>query len=213
MLCISTNNIGFEELKSLVSKHNFLEIRLDLCSISDIQTKELFSINQNLIATFRGNSGDISKREQSLTSAIESGAKYIDLDISTDLEILNKLKKIIKKNNTKLILSYHSYNKVKTKQELQDIIAKISSHKPNIIKIASFCKSTEDVINLLELYKNKTDIPLIALPMGDGTEFARILTLQLGSPFIYCSANSGQATTKGQLDYQSTKTILDIKKK
>jgi 3-dehydroquinate dehydratase I len=217
MLCISTNNLNFKELKTLVSRHNFLEIRLDLCNISDNQARELFSSHKNLIATFRKNSdkrsNNISGREKLLKTAIQSGAKYIDLDISTDLKILNNLKKIIKQNNTKLILSYHSHEKIKTKEELQKILTKISSHNPDIIKIACFCQNSADIINILELYKINKNIPLIALPMGSGTEFARILALQLGSPFIYCSQNSEQKTALGQLTYQNAQRILNLLEK
>ncbi len=210
MLVACANISDFEELKILVSRFDFLEIRLDLCRISLQEVKEIFSQDKRLIATFRANSQSDENRIAQLRVALRSGAEFIDLDINSDIGILNLLRQDIIKNNTKLILSYHSVEEVMTAASLQSIIERISSWNPYIIKIASLCQKPEDVIDLLELYKKNTDHRLILLPVGEGMEFARILSLQAGASFIYCSSGRGQETAKGQLTQPESEKILNL---
>jgi 3-dehydroquinate dehydratase type I len=203
MLCVSIGHKQYNDILDILTTAPLAEIRLDLCPLSDHDIKDIFSSTTPLIASFRaGNAHTHAHRAKALSIAIEAGATYIDLDIRTDMQLLQELDY----SQTKVILSYHNFDETPNTSELEQIIDHIQSHAPDIVKVACYAQQSLDCIRLLHLYEKYTNS--ILLPMGENTELLRLSALQLGAPFIYVAPDEGVHTATGQLTYSQAQTIL-----
>ena len=77
------------------------------------------------------------------------------------------------------------------------------------IKIVTTAKSTDDATRVLEIYRNKESLNLIAFAMGDNGRISRILCLYLGSPYTYVSL--GKPVAPGQFSVDEVKKIINLK--
>ena len=92
MICLSIGNKTVSGVLEALKGISFAEIRLDLIENLDIKGLEkIFSENVTLIATFRTGSLSQKFREPYLIKAIELGAAYIDIDISSDNTFIKKI--------------------------------------------------------------------------------------------------------------------------
>ncbi|MBU1019062.1 MAG: type I 3-dehydroquinate dehydratase [Patescibacteria group bacterium] len=124
--------------------------------------------------------------------ALKFKPAYIDIDL--------KNKKYIPKNlgKTKLIISYHNYEK--TPKNLHEIYKKMCALKPDIIKFSTKINESHDIANLFSLIP-KADKPIITLGMGEKGKITRILAPRLGNYLYYAPIKAQDATAPGQLTY------------
>ena len=78
----------------------------------------------------------------------KSWVNYVDFELLNWDEIIN-LKKELK--NTKLILSYHNFEKTLNFEELKEILTQMSKYSPDVYKIALMPKTQEDIETIYEL--------------------------------------------------------------
>ena len=85
MICTSIQGKTLEEIFAILEEEavEMAEIRLDRCPLSDSDIEELFSNTDTpLIATCRiAESADMQEAERKLLTAVQAGAKYIDIEI------------------------------------------------------------------------------------------------------------------------------------
>lgn len=124
--------------------------------------------------------------------ALKSKPAYIDVDYKNRKHIPKCLGK------TKLIISYHNYEK--TPKNLTQIYKKIRALNPDIIKFSTFINGPHDIANLFSLIP-KTDRPIITLGMGEKGKITRILAPRLGNYLYYAPIKAKDATAPGQLTY------------
>lgn len=171
-------------------------------------------INKPVIATNRTTTegGHCSepeeKRKETLISAIEEGANYVDIEFNSHKEdVLNTARK----KNCHVIVSYHNFSHTPDDNQLKEIMNQ-QMQEGDMGKIAVMPQSMEDchrVLNLI-LEAKKINFPLIAFCMGELGKFTRPLALIYGSPLMYASINKTNAP--GQLSVQELRKIIrDLK--
>jgi len=208
MICLSLGNYSVKDLKDIVGKYDFAEIRLDLIESIDIsQIKDLIDINGNLIITYRGRQGinnDI--REKYYSAAIDFGVRYIDLDIENDEDILKNIDDKLDNGKTKLILSYHNYNKTPNFKNIMKIVNDCKNRGANLVKIATKINKKEDNFVLLKILENEPDTLIVG--MGILGKISRIISVFLGAPFTYASLSETNKTADGQISFKGLNTIF-----
>jgi 3-dehydroquinate dehydratase/shikimate dehydrogenase len=132
-----------------------------------------------------------------LRSAIADGVDYVDLeeDIAGDIPRFGK---------TKRIISYHNFRE--TPENLREIHDRCAAHDPDIVKIATMAHNPKDNLRVLQLI-GESEIPTIAICMGDMGTSSRILAAKYGAPFTYATFHEERALAPGQLSYQQMKDI------
>ena len=102
MICTSIQHKNLEQILTILDDPfvEMAEIRLDLCDLDVPQIKELFeSCEKPLIATCRSGKDAVQK----MKTAVEAGARFLDLDISAPVEVSQQFQKLCRKAGTELI--------------------------------------------------------------------------------------------------------------
>lgn len=218
MIVLSYQPETYREFKKVIEYG--LEYGADLLEIrgEKIKDKELIKIlsNKDLpkIFTYRINQFSYSKIKDASKKykiALERNVEYIDVDINLGKNFINKLKKEI--NKTKLILSYHNYEKTpKLKYLIQilDYSRKISADYYKIVTYANSFIDNYSILKLLEI-ANRKSINLISHCMGENGKSGRFLAYKNGSKFFYSSYKSNYETASGQIPLEYLSQIFRVK--
>ncbi|MCX8057144.1 MAG: type I 3-dehydroquinate dehydratase [Ignavibacteria bacterium] len=218
MLVLSCQPKNYREFKKIV-KYGF-EHGADLIEVrgEKIKDKELIKIfcdeSSPKIFTYRINQFSYSKIKDASKKyrlALENKVEYIDVDINFGKHFINKLKKEISK--TKLILSYHNYEKTPKLKQLIQILEYTRKISADYYKIVTYANSFMDNYSILKLleFANKKSINLISHCMGEFGKSGRFLAYKNGSKFFYASYNSSHETAPGQIPLEYLSTILKVK--
>jgi 3-dehydroquinate dehydratase-1 len=196
-----TTHEFLRNLERIQKMSSFVELRVDL--ISDLKVNDLDLIGKKIYRE-----SIITVRSKKLfLSALRIRPDYIDIDYDT----IVKEKIVLPENkNSKLIISFHDFEKTPTKNQLMKILKDISVHRPDIIKLATMIKKRKDVDNLFKiLIDMKSRQKLIVVGMGEKGKMTRIIAPLLGSYLTYASTELGK-TAPGQIDLMKMKEIYRI---
>jgi 3-dehydroquinate dehydratase-1 len=207
MICICLADISFEECLEAVKKFDFLEIRLDLLNLSREQIKEIFSANNNLVATCRPGKYGEDERKALLLYGVESGAAYVDIEMEASDTFKTEVIKMARKKGCQVIISYHDFDKTPERAELEHILTWCSEFNPDIIKIACTVNSERDNARLLGLLDN--DKRMLAIGMGEKGKITRVVSPLLGSFCTFASYVSGKSTGPGQLSLDVMEGLIN----
>jgi len=196
-VCISYAGGRIDDIDSAIMLCEWLELRMDLCTFSDEEYGAIFSKINNSIAADHSD-----KSKENLHKAIDLGVRIIDVDINDkDFELIYS---IAKKNNKQIIISLHNYDELPKSVDLLQFIRVCEEKNADYCKIACKLNSNIDMLTIAGLYQNQLvingDTKLLAMGMGKYGPLSRLIALEFGSPFIYCSYLGEQATADGQLN-------------
>lgn len=220
LLCVSINDKSFEKCKLIAEKCDFVELRQDLCHLESTELQQIIKAHPNMIFTCRHSKNDNTEREalEFTRIAIESGTKFVDVDINSGIEYINQVKEIKTSSvsNTKLIISSHDFYKTPENDELYSIYNRCIEYGADIAKIITTAQNTADAVRGLRLLskelplkksKYKT-IPIVTFAMGKAGKFTRLMCLKLGAPWTYVSYGAGNETAPGQYSYSEMCHLL-----
>ena len=198
-------------LKKALSKSDYAEIRFDFLKKSDIPIV-LESSKKNLsrcVCTLRPKSegGLFTGKEDERKSILRLIAEYNPYLLDVEFNTIQKDKKLatyLKKSKSKLLISWHDFNKTPNESQLRAKFNKMKKFS-EVVKIVTVAKSVSDASRLLSLYSVKSKSKTIAFCMGEQGKFSRILCLHLGSPFTYVSL--GKAIAPGQFSVNEIKSL------
>jgi 3-dehydroquinate dehydratase-1 len=186
------------------------EIRLDGVELTEEETRRIFALHKNLIATCRPTSSRTeADREKMLLTAIDAGAAWVDVEIDADRDFKKEIAAAARAGKCRLILSYHNYDAVPSKKELESIMDRCFAEGAGVAKIACRVHTEPESARILSLYSRPlptgTDVTgkpyrLVALGMGEKGKITRIAAPLLGAPFTFASVPGDPATAPGQLD-------------
>jgi 3-dehydroquinate dehydratase-1 len=206
MICIAISDKSVGKCLTTLDRCEMAEIRLDLTGFDSEQIKQVFAHKTPTIATCRPERAGTSDQLNRLILAIESGAKFVDIEIEADKEQRDKIITVARKHNCKVIISYHNFVETPSIEELFNIVENCFKKGADIAKIATQVKSKADNARLLSLYSiNK---PLVVFGMGDEGKITRIVAPLLGAEFTFAAMDDGEATAPGQIKYQKMKEII-----
>lgn len=213
MICTTIQNRSLEEIIGLLEgsepRIQMAEIRLDRCPLDIEEIESLFSSSDTpLVATCRvvddGN-GTWEEAEEKLTTAVEAGAAFLDLEIEAPKEVGKRLRRACTEYGTTMIRSSHFFAGTPSDDVLRNTVEKCRKFGGEIVKIAAMAKSGEDVARVLGLYSqeqtSQRQAELIAFSMGETGRASRLECLRLGSPFTYAALNDNEAAAPGQWTY------------
>lgn len=213
MICTTIQNRTLEEIIGLLEgsepRIQMAEIRLDRCPLDIEEIESLFSSSDTpLVATCRvvddGN-GTWEEAEEKLTTAVEAGAAFLDLEIEAPKEVGKRLRRACTEYGTTMIRSSHFFAGTPSDDVLRNTVEKCRKFGGEIVKIAAMAKSGEDVARVLGLYSqeqtSQRQAELIAFSMGETGRASRLECLRLDSPFTYAALNDNEAAAPGQWTY------------
>ena len=229
MICTSIQNKTYEEILDLLPQLEMAEIRLDRCPLSDSEIEELFAQTDiPLVATCRGGDGrsfagaqddrsgaqddrragqavqDWTSAEHKLTLAIQSGARFADLEIEAPSDFSRRFQKLCRECGTELIRSHHDFVGTPDDRGLQMALARCFRYGADIAKIVTTCHNEDDAKRISSLYSvvlediDSMQGRLIAFGMGAAGKETRIGCLRRGAPFTYAALEAKEATAPGQ---------------
>lgn len=211
MICVA---IGRSRHKHIMAEHRHLaeqgaklvELRLDYVT-GKVNIRRLLAETDDLdcqvIITCRrledgGKwSGTEEARQLLLREAIAEGVDYVDIeeDIAAQIPRFGK---------TKRIISYHNFRK--TPENLRELHAEMAQLDPDIIKIATMANDPHDNVRMLEMMQ-ESEIPTVAMCMGDVGTPSRILAAKFGAPFTYATFHHERTLAPGQLSFQQMNEV------
>ncbi len=224
MICLSLSHnsaSGLAELVELYSaRADILELRLDLLpnpSEFDFQTVSALN-HPPLIFTNRkaseggGYRGEERLRIDLLKQAAASGADFVDIEYSTRQDLRTDLLERAKETNTKVIISYHDFEKTPEEMFLLELFKDMSDTGADIAKIVTMAQSPLDFLNFKPVFieSRRRSMPVIAFCMGEKGKFSRIFSLFLGSFLTFASPHSSSNTAPGQIPIEGMKKILEL---
>jgi len=204
-----------QTLRIALKKSDYVEIRFDFLKAEQIP-QVLETVKKDLkkiVCTLRPKTegGKFAGKEKERLSILKLIAEYnpflLDIEFNTMKQNKN-LVKYLKTTKTKLLISGHDFKKTPSLTELKKKLNQMSKFSSNV-KIVTTAKSTEDSTRVLQLYSKKENINLIAFTMGNPGRISRILSLYLGSPYIYVSL--GKPVAPGQFSLDEVKRIINLK--
>ncbi len=204
-----------QTLRIALKKSDYVEIRFDFLKAEQIP-QVLEAVKKDLkkiVCTLRPKTegGKFAGKEKERLSILKLIAEYnpflLDIEFNTMKQNKN-LVKYLKTTKTKLLISGHDFKKTPSLTELKKKLNQMSKFSSNV-KIVTTAKSTEDSTRVLQLYSKKENINLIAFTMGNPGRVSRILSLYLGSPYIYVSL--GKPVAPGQFSLDEVKRIINLK--
>ena len=198
-------------VKKGLKKSDFAEIRFDFLKPSDIpDALELVKRQlQRCVCTIRPKTegGEFSGSENERKSILKLIAEYNPYLLDVEFETLRKDKKFVKSmktSKTKILVSWHDFEKTPNLISLKKTLRKMTKLS-DFVKIVTMAKTVNDATKILSLYSNISKTKLIAFSMGEEAKFTRILCLHMGSPFTYVSL--GKAVAPGQFSLDEVKSM------
>ena len=143
--------------------------------------------------------GEERKRLGLLQEAIDLGADYIDVELTTERSLFRDL--LRNKRGTQVILSFHDFRRTLSLKELQRLFDQMIQLGANVIKIVPFARSWEDNLSILSLipFAREERQKIVAFCMGEKGKPSRIFSPLLGAAWTYASLNQSRISVPGQL--------------
>ena len=208
MICVS---IGRSRHKQVLAEHRHLveqgaqmvELRLDYIS-SRMDLRRLLNDRPcPVVVTCRREedggkwTGTEEQRVMILREAIALGADYVDLeeDVAANIPRFGP---------TKRIISHHNFRN--TPSDLTELHGRLAALDADIVKIATMAQNPRDNLRALDLIQS-SDVPTVAMCMGDIGTPSRILGARYGAPFTYSTFHHERALAPGQLSFDQMQAI------
>ncbi|MBA2852400.1 3-dehydroquinate dehydratase-1 [Methanococcus maripaludis] len=218
MICIPVidENVfdAINSAKEALKYGDIVEFRIDLLNDVNFEDIEEFSKIPSIItirAEWEGGAWKKSNDEriELLKHAIKNNVKFVDIELKEEknLELVKYRNET--ESKTKIIVSYHDFEKTPEIDELIDVVEK-ELKIGDIAKFATFAHSKEDTLKILNLM-NKYSGKIIAIGMGESGKLTRVLGLNFGSILTFASME-GKASAPGQVDVKKLKEILELLK-
>lgn len=195
----------FDAVREHSTTFTAFEVWLDY--IEDLQTHLVsdlaLRLPERVIYTMRRPAGELpfypwEKRAKILT---EIGVRkaYVDLDIDVEQQALDFVR--AQSLRMPLIASYHNYESTPNREELEALVARAQSYKPDVVKVATLCNSTSDALLLLELQSNlrRSGQRAIVTGMGIHGRIVRLVGALGANEFTFAPNDTKSATAPGQI--------------
>jgi 3-dehydroquinate dehydratase / shikimate dehydrogenase len=217
MICIPivgpTMTKAQEQIESALATADTLELRLDLIESVDLNAL-LNSATLPVIVTNRSKhdggqyKGSDEDRLKLLRDALQCGADYVDIEVSTPRKYLQQF--LEESDSSKIILSYHDFSH--TPEDLNLLYETMCEMPGGIVKIVTYARDLSDNLKMFDLLKRakQENQKLIGLCMGDLGEISRVLSPLFGGYLTFGSLETGQESAPGQVPAKTLKDIYRV---
>lgn len=151
--------------------------------------------------------GDEFSRVMELFKAVELGASFVDIELSTaNVEsVVSRLKGF----DVKVIVSKHITTHTPSLEELKVIVKEMIDLGADVWKVVTKANDVRDNLVVLQLIK-EFRVPGISLAMGDLGVISRVLSPLVGGFLTYASISKGSESAPGQLTLHELKNIYRL---
>ena len=132
-----------------------------------------------------------------LEKAARCGAEWVDLEDDTSPGDVARLKKA----GARVLLSWHDPAGTPPAKILEAKLEAMSKTGADALKIATFARSPEDnlrVLDLIAFSRKAFELDLVAFCMGEAGKWSRLASVFIGSPWTYAQLPGQSATAPGQ---------------
>ncbi len=190
-------------LNEAQKKADLVEIWFDEIKLSDENLTEIFAAKKRPFIY------KVSKDQQNIENILSQKQKieYIDIDLGSQKSLIEKVKKVSPK--TKIIISFHDFEKTPSDRELDKLAQKILHKGADIIKIATQAKGLSDSLRMLNLLKglNAKKKKAICICMGKEGELTRATGHLFGNYLMYAPLKPSDKTAPGQIPLAELRKI------
>ncbi len=218
-LCVSIAAPSLEAAASLAAANEALadcfEIRLDAFAAPPDAAALLALSRLPLLITNRPAwEGGMRGQEEDdrlglLMAAARAGAALVDIELRTPVERRQELAAVCRAAGSRLLVSWHDFAGTPSQEELGQVLAAMREAGADIGKIVTTAHCREHVLQVLDLYRQAGDFPLVAFCMGRMGAVSRVAAPALGAPLTYAAPVGGEATAPGQLDASRMRAVLE----
>ncbi|MHA1731400.1 MAG: type I 3-dehydroquinate dehydratase [Promethearchaeota archaeon] len=203
---------------------DLVELRWDYCEVfSEIDLSKFLDLGIPTIFTYRARDEggfDVIIEEQDrrdlLFKFVSTGADYVDVEISTGEEFIHEIDELASKTGTKLIFSWHDFEKTPSEQELWGKVELLESYGveldglDKIVKVITTAREFADNIKVLNLCRKAREggVKICTHCMGSLGIFSRVVGGIYGNEIVY--ASSGEKTAPGQISVDELRQALRI---
>jgi len=215
LVAVPINDVDYQSKLSTIKKFgaNAVEYRIDAFLNKELShCKKVISFGNALglkaILTIRakweGGIEEVPNRIEYYTH-LTPLAEFVDIELRAEEEEKEEVRRVVKNNHKKLILSYHNFEKMPSEEELNEIFAQMVAEGADIAKVACLAHSEEDVARLL-CTASKQPIPTVAIAMGEKGKISRVAGFIFNSVITYCALD--RAFAPGQLTVKEAVELL-----
>jgi 3-dehydroquinate dehydratase/shikimate dehydrogenase len=195
----------------------FLEFRLDYLRKPEDGVEIIRSLVQefpdvSILATCRRKEnhgyfeGTIEQQVRVLSTAIDAGARAVDLEIES-AEIrglpLDELRRV------SFVVSYHNWESTPA---LDPVVRRLSKIPANVYKLVTTAKKPSDVVRVLSALKPAARQKWVLLAMGETGIPSRVLAPSAGFAWTYAAPCTNQGTASGQISARGLRHVYRAEK-
>lgn len=197
------------ELEEAVNRGSkFIEVRLDFLSRAVDFQRLMPHKKCEWVATLRRHSdggrwkGSEDERRMVMRQAIVGGFDWVDIetDVADTIRRFGKVKRIV---------SYHNFDR--TPDDIEQIYEKMCKQDADVVKLVTMAQHPQDCMRILKLIKNAKQ-PTVGHCMGEIGMPSRILSLKMGSPFMYAAFNKERAIAPGLPSFEEVRRFFQVDK-
>lgn len=206
-ICASIVSNDLAAIRSVEPLVDLFEVRIDL--IGDgwqqlaKQLKKPWSACNRRADEGGSWGGSEAKRREELLSAIELGARIIDIELVTGN--LKEAVPLIKKR-AQCLLSFHDQEETPRLDRMRELVRKQLEAGADICKVVTTAQKFEDNLAVLQLISDFPKVRVVSFAMGPLGFISRIMCPLVGGDFIYASIKTGKEAAPGQI------TVGDLRK-
>ncbi len=208
-IIVSVSGPSLDECLIAVQGASYAELRLDICILNAEEISMVMKHCPFWIVSVR----EAFLRKPGYMKIFEAAMNNNPAFVDIDFEIIDKtemiaLIAIVRSSKSRLMLSYHNFEKTPDEDFLEKKAKKMLTSGATMVKIVCMANSADDNLLLSNLYKKFPDV--IAFGMGEHGTMSRIASLFLGDGYAYAAPDVGSLTAPGQLRFSDMKLIVQL---
>jgi 3-dehydroquinate dehydratase type I len=154
------------------------------------------------------------RRVDVLIEAVNLGAEFVDVELSTEAHLREALREAIARRGfrTSLIVSHHDFRRTPSLRRLKSIYDRCADAGAAIVKIVTTAVQPRDNLRILELvvHARRNGQPIIAFCMGEAGKISRLAAPILGAEFGFACLRKGEGSAPGQLTVREMRRAMKI---
>lgn len=151
--------------------------------------------------------GSIEEQIRILESAIEAGARAVDVEIESAENAGARLDAL--RAQACLLLSYHNYGGTPS---LETVLRRMTRISADAYKVVTTARKPSDNYRILSLAKLHPKTPVVVLAMGEMGFPSRVLSTAFGGLYTYAAPSSAEGTASGQVSAKQLRTLYRVEK-
>jgi len=222
-ICVA---LGFPTVEKLLaharreidSGERFLEFRIDYLDRPQLGVEAIRTFLDErpeavVLATCRRHqnhgkfNGSIDEQIRVLSSAVDAGARSVDIEIESAETAVAKLEPL--RNKCFLIVSYHNYDGT---PPIEGLVKRMTKIPADAYKVVTTARKPSDSQRVLSIGKSSPRHKFVMLAMGETGFPTRVLSPAMGGLYTYAAPTSAEGTAAGQVCSKQLRQLYRIEK-